>query len=274
MRIELALDATADAAYDTSAHHKLRGRIWRGLEEVDEYAATHDTDYGVGFAFSNVFPWGDIDKGDRRYLRIASPRRDVLDTLIDHFGRDRTFDVGQMRFEVTDISGHAPDVGEPGSTGRIDTGTGVFCALSRELAEQHGLDTTEMDAGESETDTFWRPKHGMEPLQATIQRSLQRTHERFGDDYYDGPTEVDEPLFNEIEPIKDDITYSIRFQPATAVNRTIILSKWRLGYRVRDDTHRYHLNLALDAGIGQPPRTRLRIPQPPRQDAATQQTHE
>jgi len=149
MRIELALDATADAAYDTSAHHKLRGRIWRGLEEVDEYAATHDTDYGVGFAFSNVFPWGDIDKGDRRYLRIASPRRDVLDTLIDHFGRDRTFDVGQMRFEVTDISGHAPDVGEPGSTGRIDTGTGVFCALSRELAEQHGLDTTEMDAGES-----------------------------------------------------------------------------------------------------------------------------
>jgi len=97
-----------------------------------------------------------------------------------------------MRFEVTDISGHAPDVGEPGSTGRIDTGTGVFCALSRELAEQHGLDTTEMD-GESETDTFWRPKHGMEPLQATIQRSLQRTHERFGDDYYDGPTEVDEP---------------------------------------------------------------------------------
>jgi len=209
-------------------------------------------DYGVGFAFSNnVFPWGDIDKGDRRYLRIASPRRDVLDTLIDHFGRDRTFDVGQMRFEVTDISGHAPDVGEPGSTGRIDTGTGVFCALSRELAEQHGLDTTEMDAGESETDTFWRPKHGMEPLQATIQRSLQRTHERFGDDYYDGPTEVDEPLFNEIEPIKDDITYSIRFQPATAVNRTIILSKWRLGYRVRDDTHRYHLNLALDAGIGQ-----------------------
>jgi len=78
-------------------------------------------------------------------------------------------------------------------------GTGVFCALSRELAEQHGLDTTEMDAGESETDTFWRPKHGMEPLQATIQRSLQRTHERFGDDYYDGPTEVDEPLFNEIE---------------------------------------------------------------------------
>ena len=251
MRIELALDATADATYDTSAHHKLRGRIWQGLETVDEFAATHDTDYGVGFAFSNIFPWGEIEERDRRYLRIASPRRDVLDTLIKHFGQNRTFDVGQMRFEVDDITGHAPDVGEPGSTGRIDPGTGVYCALSRQLAEKHGLDTSKMDAGESETDLFWRPKHGMEPLQATIQRSLQRTHERFGDDYYDGPTEVDEPLFNEIEPIKDDITYSIRFQPATEVNRTIILSKWQLGYRVRDETHRYHLNLALDAGIGQ-----------------------
>jgi len=48
MRIELALDATADAAYDTSAPPQTRGRIWRGLEEVDEYAATHDTTTASG----------------------------------------------------------------------------------------------------------------------------------------------------------------------------------------------------------------------------------
>jgi len=251
MRIELALDALADAAYDTSAHHKLRGRIWRAFEDNEEYAASHDTNHGVGFAFSNIFPWGDITEGDRRYIRIASPRRDLLDDLIAHFSRNRAFEVGQMRFEIADITGHAPQVGEPGSTGRIDTDTGVFCALNRQLAEEHGLDTSKIEAGDSETKLFWRQKHGMEPLQATIRRSLQRTHERFGDEYYDGPTEVDEPLFTEIEPIKDDITYSIRFQPATAVDRTVILSKWRLGYRVRDETHRYHLNLALDAGIGQ-----------------------
>jgi CRISPR-associated endoribonuclease Cas6 len=145
MRIELALDATADAAYDTAAHHKLRGRIWKALET--EYGDEHGTDEGVGFVFSNVFPWGELEEGDRRYLRIASPRRDVLDTLVEQFGRDRAFDVGQMRFEVADIDAHAPQVGEPGSTGRIDTGTGVFCALGRDLAERHGLDTTEMDAG-------------------------------------------------------------------------------------------------------------------------------
>jgi len=40
-------------------------------------------------------------------------------------------------------------------------------------------------------------------------------------------------------------------------------------YRVRDDTHRYHLNLALDAGIGQRREHGFGFPQPPRQDAAT-----
>lgn len=251
MRIELELEAVADAEYDTAAHHKIRGRIWRALEDSGEYDEVHDTDSGVGFAFSNVFPWGNIEAGDRRYLRIASPRRKVLDDLVSHFQQERAFDVGQMRFEVSDISVHAPQVGEAGSTGRIDTGTGVFCALTRQLAEEHGLDTTKIDDGDAETKLFWRPKHGLEPLQATIRRSLQRTHEQFGDDYYPGPTEVDEPLFEEIEPIKDDVTYAIQFQPATAVDRTVILSKWRLGFRVRDETHRYHLNLALDAGIGQ-----------------------
>lgn len=272
MRIELALDAISDAAYDNAAHHKVRGRIWRAFEDTDRYTEVHDTDHGVGFAFSNVFPWGDIEEGDRRYIRIASPRRDVLDDLISHFERNRQFDVGQMRFEVADISAHAPQVGEAGSTGRIDTGTGVFCALTRQLAEEHGLDTSKIDTGDSETKLFWRPEHGMEPLQATIRRSLQRTHEQFGDEYYDGPTEVDEPLFNEVEPIKGDIVYAIPFQPATAVDLTVLLSKWRLGYRVRDETHRYHLNLALDAGIGQRREhgfgfLNLREQEPPRADS-------
>jgi CRISPR-associated endoribonuclease Cas6 len=251
VRLEISLKAVADAEYDPSYHHKLRGRLWRGLEDKQKYADTHDNDHGIGFAFSNVFPWGQVEEEDRRYLRIASPRREILDDLTEHFSHNRAFDIGQMRFTVDEITRHAPDVGEPGSVGRIDTGTGVYCALSRQLAEKHGLDTSKIDEGDSETKLFWRPKHGLEPLQATIQRSLQRTHERYGDDYYDGPMEVDEPLFTEIEPIKDDITYSIRFQPATAVDRTVILSKWRLGYRVRNETHRYHLNLALDAGIGQ-----------------------
>lgn len=251
VRIELTLSAIADAEYDSSYHHKLRGRIWRALEDESKYAEVHGKDHGVGFAFSNVFPWGNIEEGDRRQLRIASPRREVLDDLIAHFRTNPSFDIGQMRFEVEEITGHTPQVGEPGSTGEMSTGTGVFCSFGPRLAEEYDLDRSEMDDGDTTTDLFWRPKHGMGPLQDTMRRSIQQTHELYGDEYYDGPMEVDEPLFDTVEPIKDDVLYSIRFQPATEVNRTVLLSKWRLGYRVRDETHRYHLNLALDAGIGQ-----------------------
>jgi CRISPR-associated endoribonuclease Cas6 len=251
VRIELALDATADAAYDTSYHHKLRGRIWRALEGIEEYEQAHETNHGLGFAFSNVFPWGPIEEGDRRYLRIASPRREVLDDLIEHFGQERACDIGQMRFEVDNITGGAPDVGEPGSTGRLETGTGVFCALGPTQVDHYDIEAPEMEAGESQTEVYWRPRHGMEPLQDAIERSVHQIHELYGDDYYDGPCEVDGPLFNRVEPIKEDVTYAIPFQPATAVEQTVLVSKWELGYRVRDDTHRYHLNLALDAGIGQ-----------------------
>lgn len=251
MHIELTLDAIADAAYDNSAHHKLRGRIWRGFEGIEKYTNTHSENHGVGFVFSNIFPWGEISEGDRRYLRIASPRQTVLDDLVAHFRRDHSFDVGQMRFEIADISAHTPEVGEPGSTGLIDTATGVFCALNQELAEKYGLDTSKITEGKSDTKLFWRPHHGMEPLQEAICRSLQRTHERYGDEYYDGPLEVENPLFDSLEPIKNDVIYSIQFQPATAVDRTVLVSKWRFRYRVCNATHRYHLNLALDAGVGQ-----------------------
>jgi len=108
-----------------------------------------------------------------------------------------------------------------------------------------------MDAGESEIDTFWRAetRHGAvtghNPAVAsthprTLRRLLRRTHRGR------------RTLFQRIQAnqgrhhVLDTVPAS-----ATAVNRTIILSKWRLRYRVRDDTHRYHLNLALDAGIGQ-----------------------
>lgn len=248
MRLLIRLCATADAAYDTSAHHKIRGRLWRAFSDVGDIHASNE---GIGISYSNIYPWGEISEGDERSLLVASPNRDILDDLVAHLDENREFDVGTMRFEVTDVSMFAPDVGEPGTRGIIETATGVVCRLTKEHAERYGLDTSQITSGETKTRMFWRPKHGMEPLQRVIRYSLQESHDRFGDDYYDGPVEVDERLFESFDPIKDDITYAIPFTPTTGVTRTYILSKWRFGYCVRDETHRYHLNLALDSGIGQ-----------------------
>jgi len=62
-----------------------------------------------------------------------------------------------------------------------------------------------------------------------------------------GPS-LDGGLFDEYERIK---TYAVPVTVTQGVERTYVLSKFRLGYRVRDDHHRRHLNLALDAGLGE-----------------------
>ncbi len=249
MRLQLHLRATADAVYDNAYHHKLRGRLWQALDE--SFDEDHESRRGVGLAFSGPYPWGNIKEGDSLSVLVASPRKELLDSLIADVSRNREFNIGEMAFELEDVTAHDPDVGEPGTEGTLETVTGVVCRLTKEQVEEYGLDTTEMESGSTETRTFWRPKHGMGPLRDSIRHSLQLSHEWFGDQTRPGPYEVDHRLWSSIEPVKDDITYALPFSPATGVERTLIVSKWSLGYRVRNDTHRYHLNLALDCGIGQ-----------------------
>lgn len=250
VEIQLTLRATADASYRSDYHNKLRGRYWRALTG-ERYDQIHEGSSSVGLAFSNIYPPRDIEEGDRRYARVASPDPAVLDDIVAHFGMNREFDIGTMRFRVEEISGEQLDVGETGATGTLETVTGFMCGMTREVAKEYGLDTSEITNGESETRLFWRPEHGMAPIYGSIQHSLDLSHDRFGNDRYRSPLEVDEPLFASVEPIKNDITYAIKFQPVEDETLTVILSKWELGYRVRDPEHRYHLNLALDCGIGQ-----------------------
>jgi CRISPR-associated endoribonuclease Cas6 len=58
---------------------------------------------------------------------------------------------------------------------------------------------------------------------------------------------VDDTLFDGYELVK---TYALPTTVTTGVEIQLVVSKWRFDYRVRDDTHRRHLNLALDTGLG------------------------
>ncbi|REA02045.1 CRISPR-associated protein Cas6 [Haloferax sp. Atlit-6N] len=247
MRLEVSLRSTVNMPYDRSYHHALRSALWDCLRP--EYSAIHESNEPVGLSFSNIFPWGELTAGDRRKLRIASPDRAVLDTLAEALMTTDRLTVGDMEFDVDDISVHAPDVGEPGSRGYLETATGVVCRLSPSLLSDHDLTATRTAADDA-SPTFWRPAHGLEPFRAVLAQSLTQSHQRFGaTETYDIPITGD--IFDSFEPIKDGVTYALPFEPTAGVELTYILSKWRLGYRVRDDTHRYLLNLALDCGIGQ-----------------------
>ena len=241
MRVLARLSARADAAYDNAYHHKLRGRIWRALEDTD-YEARHDKNEPPGFVYSNPFPPGDMCEGDERTLLVAAPEEGLLAHVAEDLQTDRELNVGEMPFRVDDLNVIEPDVGEPGTSGTIETGTGVLVRIPPWRFDEYGID------GDHDEAEFWRPEHAMEPFRNQIEANLDRKHDLFCPDYLLGPNEVDGELFDGYELIK---TFAIPVEPTTGQTETWVLSKWRFEYTVRDDDHRRHLNLSLDVGLGE-----------------------
>jgi CRISPR-associated endoribonuclease Cas6 len=242
MRLMVDLEAQADATYQTAYHHKLRGRIWRALENTG-YDAEHGDGDPMGLTFSNIFPWDDLTEGDERNLLIASPREDLLATIAEDLQDDREFNVGEMPFRVTDLTPLDVDVGEPGTRGTIETATGVIVRLYEHYRDEYGI----AGDGDADTPTYWQPEHTIEPFKDAITDNLQRKHEQFAAEYLPGPTEVDFDLFEGHELLK---TYALPVVVTEGVELEMVLSKWRFDYRIRDDDHRRHLNLALSTGVG------------------------
>lgn len=241
MRVLARLSARADTAYDNAYHRKLGGRIWRALEDT-EFDEAHDENQPKGFVYSNPFPPGDMQEGDERTLLVASPHEGLLANVAEDLKNDPELNIGEMPFRVTDLDVIAPDVGEPGTSGTISTGTGVLVRIPPWRFEEYGI-----DSGHDEAE-FWRPEHTMEPFENQIEANLDKKHGLFCEDYLPGPSERDGGLFDGYELIK---TFAVPVQPTEGVEETWVLSKWRFDYTVRDDHHRRWLNLALDVGIGE-----------------------
>lgn len=241
MRVLARLRARADAAYDNTYHNKLRGRLWGALEGTD-YDELHDEQRPKPFTYSNPFPPGEMREGDERTLLVASPDEELLAHVAADLQDDPELNIGEMPFTVEDFSAISPDVGEPGTSGTIDTGTGVLVRIPPWRFEEYGMD---VDHDEAE---FWRPEHTMEPFRNQIEANLDKKHDLYCPDYLPGPSDVDGDLFDGYELIK---TFAIPVTPTTGERETWVLSKWKFDYTVRDDDHRRHLNLALDVGLGE-----------------------
>jgi CRISPR-associated endoribonuclease Cas6 len=241
MRLLARLRARSDAAYDNTYHHKLRGRLWEALQD-SPYEQHHDANRPVGFSYSNPFPPRDMAAGDERTLLVAAPQKDLLASVAEDFIADRELNIGEMPFHIDELTSLSPDVGEPGTTGTIESGTGLLVRIPPWQADAYNIDT------DSDEATFWRPKHSMEPLKTQLENNLDQKHELFCPEYLPGPSATDYELFTDYELIK---TFAIPVEVSHGQELTYVLSKWRFGYTVRDDDHRRHLNLALDTGLGE-----------------------
>jgi CRISPR-associated endoribonuclease Cas6 len=241
MRLLARLHSRAETAYDHTYHHKLRGRLWKALQDTD-YEQYHDENRPVGLCYSNPFPPGDMREGEQKTLLVAAPQEELLTEIAEDLLANRELNIGDMPFHVDHVSSLAPDVGEPGTTGTIETGTGLLVRIPPWKAEEYGIKS------EGEQAIYWRPEHSMEPLRTQLENNLDKKHRLFCADYLPGPSDKSYSLFDEYELIK---TFAIPVTVSQGTELTYVLSKWKFGYTVRDDDHRRHLNLALDTGLGE-----------------------
>ncbi|WP_199237873.1 CRISPR-associated endoribonuclease Cas6 [Halorubrum sp. GN12_10-3_MGM] len=236
------LSARADAAYQNDYHHKLRGRLWDALDGT-AYDDRHNDGEPPGFSYSNPFPPHNMQEGDDRKLLVASPDEELLANVAADLLDEPELNIGEMPFHVEDVTSLEPDVGEPGTRGTIETGTGLLVRIPPWRCEEYGIDHPGGD-----TAVFWRPEHSMAPLRKQLEDNLDQKHDRFAHDHLPGPSDVEGDLFDGYELIK---TFAVPVTVTEGQEMTYVLSKWEFSYTVRDDHHRRHLNLALDCGLGE-----------------------
>ena len=184
-----------------------------------------------------------MKEGDERTLLVASPHEELLAHVAADLKDERELNIGEMPFHVDDLTSLEPDVGEPGTRGTVETGTGLLVRIPPWRCEEYGIDHPGGD-----TAVFWQPDHSMKPLRTQLEANLDQKHDHFAHDHLPGPSDVDGDLFDGYELIK---TFAIPVTVTEGQEMTYVLSKWKLEYTVRDDHHRRHLNLALDCGLGE-----------------------
>jgi CRISPR-associated endoribonuclease Cas6 len=183
-----------------------------------------------------------MQEGDERTLLVASPDEELLAHIAADLKDDRELNIGEMPFTVERLSPLSPDVGEPGTSGTLESGTGVLVRIPPWRFDEYDIDSDHEQA------EFWRPEHTMEPFVNQVEANLDRKHGLYCPDYLPGPSAVEGDLFDGYELIK---TFALPVTPTEGQRETWVLSKWRFDYTIRDDDHRRHLNLALDVGLGE-----------------------
>jgi CRISPR-associated endoribonuclease Cas6 len=243
MRLLFRLRARQSVEYPRSNHDKVRGVVWNALEGT-RFDAAHEDGLPVGVCTSNVFPWSQtIPEGDTRHFLVASPHEDALSAIARAHPVGSEFNIGTLPFTVEDVTVVEPDVGAPGTTGTLETSTGVYTRLSDDICEEYGIEPYRTG------DTYWSSEsdHPIGAFIDYVEQNLQTKHDQFHFPHLDGPAECEGRLFQSENLQKEFVVHIPVAQDQTL---RAVLTKWRFDYRVRDADHRRNLQLALSTGIG------------------------
>jgi len=96
-----------------------------------------------------------------------------------------------MPFHIDELTSLSPDVGEPGSSGTIETGTGLLVRIPPWRCDDYGIENPGEEA------VYWQPEHTIEPLREQVEANLDQKHDLFSPEYLPGPSDTEGDLFGD-----------------------------------------------------------------------------
>lgn len=228
MRILINLKSKEDYSQE-HYYHEIQGFLYSLVRdtELDDLHNVMNTKF---FSFSNIFPIGDIKKGDRRKLIIATPDIEIYEHFINSLTTLKGSDIriGKYNLILESCDYLTPKL-RPGDI--IETATPIIIRLSKEYDEE-----------------FWQPKkYKGELFFKQLETNLRKKYNLFFNQKEDGVFDIERDLGNKY--YKRTVIPHVRKQHRTF---TVLGTTWSFTIsRYISNEALNFLDFAFESGFGE-----------------------
>ncbi|MEM3411655.1 MAG: CRISPR-associated endoribonuclease Cas6 [archaeon] len=238
MRIFLELEAEKDFVYDSKYYHKVQGFIYNLIKET-ELNPLHDKKSYKFFCFSNIFPIGDIKKGDLRKLIISSPNESFISILekkireLQEKGEKINF--GESLFKIKKISVLKVKIPKKAT---LISATPIIIRIPERNYEKYGID----GKIRKKRYLYWRPEY---PFDAFVKQLEENLFKKYNEFY---GTKIEEfPIFEQFEFKKSVVSHIV----INGKEYKLVGSVWEFMFSFLGEKEKEILEFGVDCGFGE-----------------------
>lgn len=237
-RLLLRLCAKNDSRYETEYHKDVEGLIYSLLRGSDY--DNHNKQGYKFFTFSNIFPFTNIIRNDRRNLIISSPNDNFVSYIKEQLEYLQDIRIGQMRFKVDYCNKIDIEVPEDDTISLI-TGTPIITRIHRYRYEEAGA----LELAEEYGSIYWRSSHPVDLFITQLEDNLLEKYNEYHHRVEDaGPEERRQVFYNFkfLKQVATKVSAGIGMQKATVIG-----TNWLFLLDGSSELARF----ALDTGLGE-----------------------
>ena len=237
MRLLLRLTSDNDQKDVSLEYHKLQGFVYQLIMESG-FPLLHDKKGYKPFCFSNIFPFGDMNTGDRRSFIIATPSDAIATGMARHLAalKGTHLHIGDCSFTLENFSTFT--TGLDHMPARLICGTPILLRIPEKNYDLYAIPQEERRTGY----VYWRPQIAFDAFIKQLSENLIKKYNQFY-----GTEMGTVPLFQEFVFKKMVHTrYIIDGKSYGAAG-----SLWEFSWSHMDEMQRRVIEFGLDAGFGE-----------------------